>query len=351
MSDSAALLLSLIAAATPTLFYVGLVYWVDQYEKEPWWLLTAAFLWGAIPSIILAFLFNTLLSTPIYALTAQDTGDILTASFIAPPVEESIKGIALLGIFFLWRHEIDSPLDGIIYGAMVGMGFAMVENVFYFVDTFSEGGVEAWSINIFMRAVIFGLNHALFSSMTGLGVAIARLSGNAAVRLLAPIGGWMTAVFLHLLHNLTVSFGNLLCLVAVASDWSGVWVVIGIIVWALVQEQRWLKQYLVEEVELGIVTKDQYDIACSSLRRAGHSSSLLFGHGPAAYRQAIRFYHRCSKLAYQKHHQTLFHDAQSAGRIAQLRQEIAQLNQNRSGTPYGRSQPEVSKTHNRSNEP
>jgi hypothetical protein len=175
--------------------------------------------------------------------------------------------------------------------------------------------------------VIFGLNHALFSSMTGLGVAIARLSGNAAVRLLAPIGGWMLAVFFHLLHNLTVSFDNLLCLVAVASDWSGVWVVVAIMVWALLQEQRWLKQYLAEEVEMGIVTKNQYDIACSSLRRAGHHSSLFFGHGPGAYRQAIRFYHRCSKLAYQKHHQTLFQDAQSVHRIAQLRQEIAQLSQ------------------------
>ena len=325
MSSSTAIFFSIIATTVPTLFYVGLVYWVDQYEKEPWWLLAAAFLWGAIPGSFLAFIVNTLLSTPIYTLTTEGIGNILTASFIAPPVEESIKGIALLGIFFLWRHEIDSPLDGIIYGAMVGMGFAMVENVFYFVETFSEGGMEAWSLNILMRAIIFGLNHALFSSMTGLGIATARLSGNSAIRIMAPIGGWMVAVFLHSLHNLTVSFGNLFCLVALASDWSGVWVVIGIVAWALLQEQSWLKQYLAEEVEMGTLTRNEYHTACSSLRRLRHNADLLFTHGPNSYRQAVRFYYRCSKLAYQKHHQTLFHDNQSANRIMQLREEIAQL--------------------------
>ncbi|MCA9958466.1 MAG: PrsW family intramembrane metalloprotease, partial [Anaerolineales bacterium] len=127
MTESTAFVLSTVAAVIPTLLYIGLIYWVDRYEKEPWWLLTTAFLWGAIPSIIIAYIFNSLLSTPIYLLTSETTGDTLAASFIAPPVEETVKGLVLVIIFFRWRHEIDSPLDGIIYGAMVGMGFAMVE--------------------------------------------------------------------------------------------------------------------------------------------------------------------------------------------------------------------------------
>ena len=48
-------ILSVIAAIIPTVFYIIIIYWVDRYEKEPWWLLSAAFLWGAIPSIIAAF--------------------------------------------------------------------------------------------------------------------------------------------------------------------------------------------------------------------------------------------------------------------------------------------------------
>ena len=325
MSENTALFLSIAAAIIPTLFYTGLIYWADQYEKEPWWLLVTAFLWGAIPSILIAYIFNTIFSIPIYAITSEETGNIIAATLIAPPVEETIKGVALLGILFIWRHEIDSPLDGIIYGAVVGMGFAMVENVVYFMDTFAAGGTEAWGINVFMRGVIFGLNHALFSSMTGLGIALARLSGETAVRILAPIGGWLMAVFSHALHNLAVSFNNLLCIIAILADWGGVWAFIGIIIWALVQEQRWLAQYLREEVGLGALTLSQYQTACSSRNRLSHNIGLLFSRGPRAYKQSVRFYHRCSKLAYYKHHQTLFHDAKSATMIENLRREIAQF--------------------------
>jgi protease PrsW len=113
---------SILAAAVPTLFFVALIYWVDRYEKEPLWLLGATFLWGAIPSIIIAFIFNTVLSIPVYLLVSGPAGDALAGSLIAPPVEETVKGLAILGILLLWRHEIDSVLDGIIYGAMVGNG-------------------------------------------------------------------------------------------------------------------------------------------------------------------------------------------------------------------------------------
>ncbi len=325
MSDNSALLLSIVAALIPTLFYTGLIYWVDQYEKEPLWLLVAAFLWGAIPSILIAYVFNTVFAIPVYAVAGQETGNLLAAIFIAPPVEETIKGLALLGILFRWRHEIDSPLDGIIYGATVGMGFAMVENVVYFMDNLVTGGTEAWGINIFMRGVIFGLNHALFSSMTGLGIAVARLSGKTAVRILIPIGGWFMAVFSHAFHNFAVTLDNLLWIVAVLVDWGGVWALVVIIVWALIQEQRWLKQYLREEVWLGILTINQYQTACSSPSRLRRNFKLLLVRGPRVYSKSVRFYHRCSKLAYNKHHQTLFHDEQSALMIEKLRQEIIQL--------------------------
>jgi len=237
LSPSAVLGLSVMAAAVPTLFYTGIIYWFDRYEKEPLWLIAAAFLWGAVPSIAIAFVFNTILSIPLHALAPGSPNDTLAASLIAPPVEETLKGIALIAIFFLWRHEIDSPLDGIIYGAMVGMGFAMVENVYYFVNIYNSSGLEAWRASVLMRAFIFGLNHALFSSITGLGIAIARMSPRVRVRYFAPLIGWMGAVFLHFVHNFSVSSGNLLCLVAIISEWGGIGLTLLIIAWVLLQER------------------------------------------------------------------------------------------------------------------
>jgi RsiW-degrading membrane proteinase PrsW (M82 family) len=318
-------LLSVIAATIPTTIYAVVIYWIDRYEKEPIWLLAAAFLWGAIPSIIMAFIVNTISSLPFYFVLGPELGDVVGASFIAPPVEESIKGFALLGIFFLWRHELDSPLDGIIYGAMVGMGFAMVENVYYFMMVYDQGGTEAWQINIFLRAVIFGLNHALFTSMTGLGLAVAKLSKSQFVRFAAPIGGWMVAMFLHFLHNLSASIGGVLCLVALFNAWGGVFLTLVIIVWALWQEYQWMRKYLKEEVERGTLTAAQYENACSAIRRFGHRWNLLLSHGPAGYIDALRFYHRCSELAYKKHHFSLLGDNKSSQLTEKLRGEIVVL--------------------------
>lgn len=325
MSETAVLPLSIIAATVPTLLYVGIIYWVDRYEKEPWWLLVAAFLWGAVPGIFIALFFNRLLSTPLLALLGSDLGLATAPWLIGPPVEESIKGIALLAIFIFWRSEIDSPLDGIIYGAMVGMGFAMVENVFYFVDTFNQGGAEAWGLNIVLRAVVFGLNHALFSSVAGLGIAIARLSTNRTVQLGLPILGWATAVFLHFLHNFTVMLGNAFILLALLFDWGGIVLVLAIILWAVLQERRWLRQYLAEEVALGTLTSRQFLRASSGRERTYYLLRTLLERGFGANRRAAHFFLQCSHLAYTKHHWKLFRDEKSAQQIVALRQEIVSL--------------------------
>lgn len=315
-------LLSLIAAIIPTLLYVGIIYWVDRYEREPLWLLSAAFLWGAIPSIILAIIFNELFSIPFYLLAGPDMGHFLTAAFIAPPVEEVFKGLALLLIFIFWHREIDSWLDGIIYGAMVGMGFAMVENIFYYMNEFATNGVEGFSILVVLRGFVFGLNHAFYTGMTGLGIAIARLSPKTSTRLLAPLAGLSLAIFLHFLHNFSVSFGNLLCLVALFVNWGSTLFFLGMIIWSLAQERRWIKEYLREEVDLGLISQEQYDIATSGFARLQRRLGYLFSGQWRNYRRTLQFYDRCSKLAFRKHHYELFQDNTSQACITRYRAEI-----------------------------
>jgi protease PrsW len=321
-------ILSVIAAVIPTLFFVSLIYWVDRYEKEPLWLLSAAFLWGAIPSIIAAFILNTLFSIPFHLILGPDLGDAFGASFIAPFFEESLKGIALLLILFFWRHEIDSILDGIIYGAMVGMGFAMVENVYYFMNVYHADGIEAWQINIFMRAIMFGLNHALFTSMTGLGIAVSRFARNPLTKFGAPVFGWMMAMFLHFVHNAAASATAVFpiaCLILPLNAWGGILITLIIIVWALLQEKRWIKKYLADEVRHGTLTAAQYEIVGSGINRFFHRLNLLSNQGAEAYFKAGRFYQLCSRLAYKKHHYTLLQEKKSHTLTAQLREEVSQL--------------------------
>lgn len=319
---------SIVIAIIPVILYIAIIYLVDRYEKEPLWLLGAAFLWGAIPSIIFALIVNTILSIPFYVFAGEGLGDALSASLVAPLVEESVKGILLLALLIVWRQEIDSILDGIIYGAMIGLGFAMVENVFYFIGAFEEGGMEGWLSVVALRNV-FGLNHSLFTAVTGLGIAIARLTPRPWVRFTTPVLGWMGAMFLHFVHNASASFGGvagaLVCIPLLANSWGGLFIMLIIIIWAILQEKKWIKQYLAEEVPAGTLSNEQYQTASSGTRRLFHRYNLLLSHGPMGYWNALRFYHKCSELAYKKHHHSLHRDKKSLQLAEKLRGEITQL--------------------------
>ncbi len=318
-------LVSIIAAAIPAALYTAVIYWFDRYEKEPAWLLTATFLWGAIPSIILALIFNLLGSLPFYIYGDEALADAAGTIIIAPLVEETVKGLAVLAVVLIHRHEIDSLLDGIIYGAMVGMGFAMVENVFYFVAVYGEEGIEAFTILVVLRGVVFGLNHSLFTAMTGLGLAIARFSRQKPIVFIAPVAGWTAAVFLHFVHNLASSFPGWLCLVLPFTDWGGVWLLMLIIIWALVQEKRWIRDYLAEEVAWGTLTLSQYEQAQSGRKRTLHHWNTLLNHGFRPYLRLRHFYHLCSELAYKKHHYALLQEQRSQDLTQSLRSHITDL--------------------------
>ena len=71
-------------------------------------------------------------------------------------------------------------------------------------------------------------------------------------------------------------------------DWGGLVLTFLIILWALIQERNWLRQYLVEEVRLGVLTLNQYETVCSGRKRNGHRLQLLFSRGFKVYRQASR---------------------------------------------------------------
>lgn len=327
MTSNNFLLLSILAAVVPVILYVGLVYWVDQYEKEPVWLLTAAFVWGAIPAALLALLFNTLFSLPFYFIFSESSANLASGGAIAPVVEEVTKGLVLFLILIVRRQELDSPLDGIIYGAMVGMGFAMVENVLYYTTYFRESGGVGWGELVLVRGVIFGLNHALYSSMTGLGIALARMSRSWLVRLGAPLLGLATAIMLHAIHNVSMFDGSWAAfLTGLTFGWGGVLLTMAIIVLSLYQERRWMRLYLSEEVELGTLTVEDYDTVSSAGRRSRHRLRLLLGKGFRPYRLAGRRYQQLSELAYRKRYHALVQDDASREAILLLRRSILDLN-------------------------
>lgn len=167
--------IALPLALLPVPLLVAVVLWMDRLEPEPRRNLAFAFGWGAGIAALTALIVNTadLEYVTMPALGAT-TGQYVAATFGAPVIEETLKGLVLIGLLWRRRAEFDGPTDGVIYAAMVGLGFAMIENVGYYINaliTPEQGGMALLGYTFVLRGLMSPLLHPIFTSMTGLGVA------------------------------------------------------------------------------------------------------------------------------------------------------------------------------------
>ena len=174
-----------------------------------------------------------------------------------------------------------------------------------------------------MRGIVFGLSHALYTSLTGLGIAAARLSPSRPVRYLAPLLGLALAITLHALHNVTMFTNTALGLLAgLTFDWGGVALTALLIALILYQERQWMKRYLADEVARGTLTADEYELVRSAAGRNRRRLGLLLREGPDAWRRSGRRYRECSELAYYKRHHAIFGDERSLAAAERLRASL-----------------------------
>jgi protease PrsW len=278
--------IALPLALLPVPLLVSVVLWMDRLEPEPRANLAFAFGWGAGIAALAALLINTadLEYVTMPALGAS-TGEYVAATFGAPIVEETMKGLVLIGLLWRRRDEIDGPTDGVIYAAMVGLGFAMIENVGYYINaivTPERGGMALLGYTFVLRGVLSPLLHPIFTSMTGLGVAYAasrRGPGGAW----AVLAGWLAAVVLHGTWNGLSLFGTA-GLVAAYLIMSCVLVgLIGILVADRRRVIALIQRYLPGYERTGLVTSDDV-VMLASLRARGQARTWARSAGglPAA---------------------------------------------------------------------
>ncbi len=158
--------------------------WLDRREPEPWLFYALAFAWGGLIATAISADINTGLKEALPGLF----GAILSAPF----VEEAAKGLGLLVFVLLLRDEFDGPRDGLIYGALIGLGFIWLESSVYIVRSFDENGTVAWAFQIGSRYVLAGLNgHAIYTGLTGTFIGFALIQRNWLRKLILPIAGYV----------------------------------------------------------------------------------------------------------------------------------------------------------------
>jgi RsiW-degrading membrane proteinase PrsW (M82 family) len=187
------------AYAVPFLLFITDI---DYLEPEPGALMVVAFCWGggvatatAVPG-----------STALTALLAKASSPAFAASWgsalVAPTIEEPVKLLGVVMIALVATRQINSMVDGLVYGAVVGLGFQVVEDIVY-----AAGAVDAYPGHnqltpVFMtllgRGFISGLwSHTVFTALSGVGVAYVVLRGDRslprrlAVAMLCFGGAWL----------------------------------------------------------------------------------------------------------------------------------------------------------------
>lgn len=127
------ILLSL--AVLPAILLAKSVLSYDRIEKEPTGLLIKMFAFGMLscaPSALLEMLGETL----IMRLVANTTLiTVLIYLVLVPGVEEGMKYLALRRVHN--NPNFNYTFDGIVYGVMVALGFATLENILYVLDSMS----------------------------------------------------------------------------------------------------------------------------------------------------------------------------------------------------------------------
>jgi hypothetical protein len=221
-------------------------------------------------------------------------------------------------LLLLFRREFDNVVDGIVYGALVGLGFAMTENIIYFGRAYADGGVVGVGVSFYLRVMLSGLAHAIYTGTIGAGIGYARENRSAL--------GWFVAficfclgVFQHFLWN-TLPAG-LLPLVVGDSDEAALLLLFVLFpLSALIflgpgflfllimgfrssaREARLIREFLKPELEAGVISPLIYDKCGRPFRRSLDEWGQLFSKGPGAWSRRRQTYQLATELAFSRYH-------------------------------------------------
>jgi RsiW-degrading membrane proteinase PrsW (M82 family) len=207
--SAAPFVIAVLLALLPVPLLTAVVLLLDRLEPEPRGNLVLCFAWGAGVAALLAAVINT---AGLLFITqpelGKSNGEFISATFGAPLAEETLKGAVLFWLLWRRRQEFDGPTDGIMYAAMVGLGFAMMENIGYYISALVQpvvGGAQLLGYTFVFRGLLSPFAHPAFTTMTGIGVAYAATHRRAVW---AAVTGLLGAMTLHGLWNGLSKYGG-----------------------------------------------------------------------------------------------------------------------------------------------
>ncbi|WP_435076972.1 PrsW family intramembrane metalloprotease [Halococcus sp. AFM35] len=190
-----------VLSLLPALALVAYVWWTDTATAEPFSLLAVTFALG----VLFAGFAAIINGVGSFLQVIPIVGQVWFFYLVVGPVEETVKWLAVR--MYAYRSpRFDAVIDGAVYGAVAGLGFATIENALYITDAVSNpviGNVLGAGGGITPARAIAGPGHVIYSAFAGYYLGLAKFNRDRA----GPIAvkGLLIAVLIHATYN-TLTF-------------------------------------------------------------------------------------------------------------------------------------------------
>jgi len=303
-------------ALLPAIPWLLLIKLLDRNDQIPWQNYLSCLVWGGAVGCGFALVLNTIGGGVLAAMgLSPGAAQGLTATIVAPVVEEIVKGMGVLVIFWILHDEFDNVLEGLVLGAASGLGFALIENVVYDVNFLERFGVEGLlTLGTYRSLVNALLGHPVYTAMFGAGLGLLRETPrHRAARYLYPLVGLGLAIGLHVLWNtasvylgglLDRQVGEVMALVVhtVVFGGAGLLFFVAAYWFAANRERRVLVTYLGEEVDKGFIEPEELASFHRLLGRQRYELAGFLNGGTRVYRARRALRRAQVELAFRKWH-------------------------------------------------
>ncbi|MCZ6835452.1 MAG: PrsW family glutamic-type intramembrane protease [Planctomycetota bacterium] len=134
-----------------------------MYEQEPWYMVLFAVAIGMVSMYAIGF---------VERWSYSQIGDLMTPfqqALVASTHEEGIRLVMVVALALLLPSQFNDPMDGLIYGSLIGLGMAVLESIQYMTH---DGDVPN---TLPPQEIIRIMGHLLMGGITGFAVGMMRM--------------------------------------------------------------------------------------------------------------------------------------------------------------------------------
>ena len=199
-----------LLSTVPALLLAAYLWHADVTTAEPLELLVATFLLGVLFASFAGVL-NTGVGPYVTGLgsgfgAVPVLGTLAFFFLVVGPVEEAVKLLAVR-LHAYRSSSFDAVIDGAVYGAVAGLGFATIENALYITQSI-EGPLAAVRVaspatDITAVRALAGPGHVIYSAFAGYYLGLARFNRDHAGPLV--VKGLVVASLIHATYNVSAT--------------------------------------------------------------------------------------------------------------------------------------------------